>query len=156
MASILALGAVLKAGSLDAEATYGLGESLETIGIATGIGTALGLSTIAFYETPTRHMGNALVGAGAGLLVGLGVAAYLMATSPDDEGINPEELLPPENKPKDLGKDPKKDPMKADKKKGAVLKSRKPLYASVPVALALPTSARSEWAVALRVLELRF
>lgn len=158
MASILALGAAGKAGSLDAEASYELGDSLKTVGIATGIGTVLGLSTIAFYESPTSHMGNAFIGAGAGLLVGLGVASYLLATSSDEEEIDFEELLPPENKPKDLGKDPKKDPkkdpMKADKKKGANLKPRN--YPSVPVALTLPTTIQPGWAVALRVVELRF
>lgn len=155
MASLLALGLALKAASPVAEASYGLINALETVGIATGIGTTLGLSTIAFYDKPTSHMSNALIGAGAGMLVGLGVAAYLMATSPDEDEISPEELLIPEKKPVDEGKKPEKNPTKTDpKKKGARLSPRHQLYASVPVALGnvLP----GEWAVAMRVLELRF
>lgn len=150
----MAMGLLLNAVSPVAEASYGLGDSLETVGIATGIGTVLGLSTIAFYDKPTSHMSNALAGAGAGLLVGLGVAAYTMATSPEDDEISPEELLPPENKPT------KKEPAKTEKKKGALLpkqfKSRRQIAeVSVPATLGnvLPNE---KWLVALRVLELRF
>ena len=60
-----------------AEASYGVWDALETIGISTGIGTVLGLSTLAFYDSPSSHSQNVFMGAGAGLLVGLGVAAYL-------------------------------------------------------------------------------
>lgn len=158
VASFLALGLGLKAVSPAAEASYGLGDSLETVGIATGIGTVLGLSTIAFYDKPTSHMSNALVGAGAGLLVGLGVAAYMMATSPEGDDISPEELLPPENRPT------KKEPAKTDKKNGAHLlrqmKLRRQIAeASVPATLGnvLPNpSSQKGWLVAVRVLELRF
>lgn len=122
MASVVVMGTAVTASSLNAEASYGLGSALETVGIATGIGTALGLSTIAFYDEPTSHMKNALVGAGAGLIVGLGVASYLMAMSPEDDEISPEELLPPQTKPAESEKDPKKkDSTKTDKKKGAFL-----------------------------------
>lgn len=154
MASLMVLGLALKAASPVAEASYGLVDALETVGIATGIGTTLGLSTIAFYDKPTSHMSNALVGAGAGMLVGLGVAAYLMATSPDEDEINPEELIIPEKKP-DEGKKPEKNSTKTDpKKRGARFTPRHQLKTSVPVALgnALP----GEWVVAARVLELRF
>src|SRR5262249_48749014 len=140
MAHMVLLGAVLKAGSLEARASYGLGDALETVGISTGIGTALGLSTIAFYDQPTSHMKNALVGAGAGLIVGLGVAAYLMAASPESDDISPEELLPPDYKKKNDGSEklPNVDPTKAEKKRGAFLLNPrfKNLKTSVPVALA--------------------
>lgn len=84
-----------------AEAAYHWNDALGTVGIATGIGSVIGFSTIAFYDEPFSHMSNMLIGAGVGALVGLGVAAYLSANDTDDE-ISPDELLPPQktNNPK--------------------------------------------------------
>ena len=157
----LALGAVDKAACPNAEASYGLNEALGTIGIAAGIGTVMGLSTIAFYDSPFNHMGNALMGAGAGLIVGLGVAAYLLGNSSEDDEITPEELLPPENKPTDSGKKPAKDPAKPDaskkEKTSFLYPGSRQFLASVPATLALRTpTANSGWTVAVHVLELRF
>jgi hypothetical protein len=161
--SLLAIGSAGKVACPNAEASYGFTDALETIGIAAGIGTVMGLSTIAFYDTPTSHMGNALVGAGAGLLVGLGVAAYLFTTSPEDGGDLIDELLPPEKKPDDVPgnkKVPGKDPAKIDKKpKTSRYRLRTPVWASAPVLASVPVTLSHrppEWVVAFRVLELRF
>lgn len=155
---LMAAGIAEKAVCPNAEASsYGMYDALETIGIATGIGTAIGLSTIAFYDSPTAHMKNALMGAGAGLIVGLGVAAYLFVSGPEELEIDPEELLPPENKP-DAGKKPGKDQIKDLKKKGSSLRSFRHL-ASVPatsVQRDTYTPVTNGWVVALNVLELRF
>jgi hypothetical protein len=162
LAFLAASGVAVNTVIPSAEAAYGLNDALGTIGIAAGIGAVIGLSTIAFYDTPTAHLSNGLVGAGAGMIVGLGVAGYLMATSQDDE-ISPEELLPPENKPNGSGKTPGKDPAKSEKerrsffRRGTQVPSR--LLASVPATSAMrgrhERDARG-WAVAVRVLELRF
>lgn len=142
-------------------AAYGPWDALETVGISTGIGAVLGLSTISFYEKPTSHMKNAFVGAGLGAIVGIGVAAYLMATTPEQDEISPEEVLPPENRPG--GKDGEKQKegqttgavMPGASKLGRYRTSRRPGYrhlASIPVS----AMSRPEWSVALEVLELRF
>lgn len=150
VAVILALGSADKAFCPNAEASYGFTEALETIGIGAGIGGVLGLSTISFYSTPTSHLRNALVGAGAGLIVGLGVAAYLLANGPQSDEIDPEDVLPPENRPG-------KNPAKALKKTQGMLYDPKPLhsFASVPVTTS-QLALKPQLAVAVRVLELRF
>ncbi|MEW6056883.1 MAG: hypothetical protein AB1540_09735 [Bdellovibrionota bacterium] len=163
---LVALGIAGNAVCLNAEASYGLTDALETMGIATGIGTVLGLSTIAFYDEPSAHMGNALIGAGAGLIVGLGVAAYLFAESSDEQEIDPEELLPREKKSKDSDQKTKDQVEPGKPNKGAMLSPRRSkrfswgtnsnrFMASVPSTHAL-LAARSNWVVAVRVLELRF
>jgi hypothetical protein len=75
--------------SSNAEASYGTRDALGTIGIATGIGAVIGLSTLPFYSSPTAHFQNVLMGAGAGLVAGLGVAVYLLEKSSSDDEINP-------------------------------------------------------------------
>ncbi len=45
---------------------------LETMGTSIVIGTALGASTLPFYEQPLEHKNNILLGAAGGALVGLG------------------------------------------------------------------------------------
>lgn len=157
VALLAALGVVELVTIPSAEASYGFHDALETIGIAAGIGSVLGLSTIAFYEQPTAHLKNTLIGAGVGTVVGIGVAAYLMAASSESDEIDPEELLP-KKKPAVPGA-PGKDPLKSGKvdktwpqrfKLGAAR-----ILASVPATLAIRDSSLS-WAVAVPVLELRF
>ncbi len=46
---------------------------IETIGISTAVGTVLGASTLPFYSEPADHMVNLAIGAGAGLVTGLGI-----------------------------------------------------------------------------------
>lgn len=46
---------------------------IETIGISTAVGTVLGASTLPFYSQPTDHMVNLAIGAGIGLVTGLGI-----------------------------------------------------------------------------------
>lgn len=156
IAFITVSGVVFNAACPNAEASFGVNDALETMGIAAGIGAVIGASTIAFYESPGQHWGNALVGAGAGLVVGLGVVAYLMANASEDDEISPEELLPPENKP--TGKPFDKEPAKQEKKnKGSSLRPKhSTLLAMASVPATLATRGSSNWMVAVRVLELRF
>ncbi|MBI3542680.1 MAG: hypothetical protein HY075_05330 [Deltaproteobacteria bacterium] len=158
VAFCLALGVVENTACPNAEASYGVNDALSTIGISAGIGAVMGLSTIAFYDSPTKHLSNTLMGAGAGLIVGLGVAAYLLSKDAENDEINPEEVLPPENKPDGTGKNPDKAPAKSQKSGGGAY-LRKPgkavlAMASVPATLAMRDA--SNWAIAVRVLELRF
>ena len=74
-------------------ANYDTKDAAWTVGIATGAGAVLGLSTVSFYSDPSNHFGNIWVGAGLGLIVGVGVAAYLAAAQDSEEEIDPEELL---------------------------------------------------------------
>src|SRR5262245_34403182 len=119
-----ALGVAENVACPKAEASYGVNDALSTMGIAAGIGAVMGLSTIAFYESPTKHLSNTLMGAGAGLIVGLGVAAYLLSQSAESDEINPEEVLPPENKPDGTGKNPDKVPAKSQKSSGGAFLRR--------------------------------
>ena len=158
LAFLVVLGMADSIACPTAEASYGFNDALGTIGIGAGIGAVLGLSTISFYDTPTQHLGNALIGAGAGLIVGLGVAAYLLTSSADENEINPDELLPLENKPGGPGKMPGKNPGKALKNGQGVYNhplSTLELLASVPATFAV-RSQPNYWAVAVQVLELRF
>ncbi|MBI3556488.1 MAG: hypothetical protein HY074_09520 [Deltaproteobacteria bacterium] len=156
LAFFMVLGMAENIACSNAEAYYGFNDALGTIGIAAGIGAVMGLSTISFYDSPTKHLSNTLVGAGAGLIVGLGVAAYLMANAAESDEINPDELLPPENKPEAPGKTPGKDPAKSEKKAPTSIRSvpRSLLLASVPTTLMLRDS--TNWMIAFQVLELRF
>lgn len=156
VAVLLAWGVAENAFCLKAEASYGYNDALQTIGISAGIGTVVGLSTIAFYDSPTSHLSNALMGAGAGLVMGLGVAAYMLANASEDDEINPEEVLPPQNRPDDSGKTPGKDPSKTKSSGEYRMRPLRslPILASVPAALALRDTR--QWVVAVRVLELRF
>src|SRR5690606_10255011 len=46
-----------------------------------GVGGAiLGLSTLSFVEEPSEHMKNILVGGAVGIIVGVGLVAYMQAT----------------------------------------------------------------------------
>lgn len=52
------------------------GNFWETVGISTAVGTTLGLSTIPFYSEPSNHLVNVGIGAGIGLVFGLGILTY--------------------------------------------------------------------------------
>lgn len=43
-------------------------------------GAVLGLSTLSFVEEPSEHMKNILVGGAIGIIVGVGLVAYMQAT----------------------------------------------------------------------------
>lgn len=154
---LLALGVVSPTVCPNAEASYGWLDGLETIGISAGIGTVLGLSTIAFYDSPTSHIKNAFVGLGAGAIVGLGVAAYLLSTSSDDDEISPEEVLPPENRPNTKKPKVPENSGKSGKKPQTSIRfgGIPILFASAPVTQ-INHAQGPQWAVAMRVLELRF
>lgn len=158
-AFLIAWGMAYTAMAPNAEASLSGKDALVTIGISAGIGTVLGLSTIAFYDAPTDHLRNALVGAGAGLIVGLGVTVYLLAQSAQEDEINPEELLPPENKPnapaKKSGKESSKSNRQSFRSRPSAVLLAQSCLPSVPVT---PPQRRlpSEWMLALPVLELRF
>jgi hypothetical protein len=155
------------------KAAYETSDALETLGISVGVGSVLGLSTIGFYGQPHKHLGNVFIGAGAGLLVGLGIVAYMLTTSPKDDAIRPEELIRPKPQtPKESGKDTEKD-MKDGKpseaKKDKVTEAIRPRNfflsqrTSVPAisqanlpALGGISSLAGEWVFAWNVLELRF
>ena len=46
------------------------------MGISIAVGTVLGASTLPFYEQPSDHYSNMLIGAAAGAAVGLGILIY--------------------------------------------------------------------------------
>ncbi len=141
-----------------AHAAYGVQDALVTIGVATGIGTVLGLSTIAFYENPPAHLSNAAIGAGVGFIVGLGVATYLLVhTSEQDEFVDELVVPPAEEKPSD--EKPAKEPITPGKKTKRKSSSRfypPQFLASIPTTLTQPRTHLSEWLVAVKVMELRF
>ena len=80
-----ALGFVLGSAETSAHADSKWKDALITVGIGTAAGSALGLSTIPFYGYPEDHLGNVLIGAGVGLVAGIGVAIYLL-TTPENGG----------------------------------------------------------------------
>lgn len=62
-------------------------ETLIDIGVVAGIGGAgaiLGLSTLPFYEKPSDHMRNILMGGAIGIIVGVGLVAFNQATKSKD------------------------------------------------------------------------
>lgn len=143
-----------------AQASYGFTDALGTVGIAAGIGTVMGLSTIAFYDSPTSHMRNVLIGAGAGLLVGIGVAAYLMTNSDDGNEIDPEELIRPKKQDSKKPVDKKSTQETKSIESKAKIAWHKSKWSSVSEALPQPVLAFSpdarEWIVGVQVLKLRF
>lgn len=82
-----------------AKAAYRAEDALTTIAVSTGIGGVIGLSTLPFYSTPTSHMSNVVMGAGAGLLLGIGIAAYQFSQDEESTAIDPDEILIPPAKP---------------------------------------------------------
>ena len=141
------------------DASYKWNDALETVGIATGIGSVIGFSTTAFYDEPFSHMGNMLVGAGVGMIVGLGVAAYLTA-SDDDPEISPEEFLPPVKKsvdPKQMEKDPKNSLRNGYyKPRLRQYELAVPSLGTTAHSLSSMAYAQRGWSVAAKVVELRF
>ncbi len=172
---LVALFSSLSSGSSEAHADYGFLDAFETIGISTGIGTVLGLSTLPFYDSPP--LSNVYIGAGIGLLVGLGTSAYLWATSSDEiDEIGYDELIVPKEIKKEDDSKKKSNDSKTKSGKGAQLlprgafkratyaKTRK-AFKSQPHTLVSATLAqasssllysKSDWAIAVKVLELRF
>lgn len=64
---------------------HGRGSSiLETVGISTAVGLVLGASTLPFYEQPGDHVTNVLLGAGLGLLAGIGIRIFAPQGYKDD------------------------------------------------------------------------
>jgi hypothetical protein len=52
---------------------------------AAGLGGAvLGLSTLSFYDTPSKHISNIWTGAAIGVIMGVIVVAYISATKNSD------------------------------------------------------------------------
>lgn len=49
---------------------------LKTMGISISVGTVLGASTLPFYDQPGTHLSNLVIGASAGLVLGLGIALF--------------------------------------------------------------------------------
>ena len=80
------------------ESTY-FEDSFRDISIvgATAIGGAvLGLSTLSFVEEPGDHLKNILVGSAVGIIIGVGLVAYMAATK--NKGIIEEgSILNPNN-----------------------------------------------------------
>ncbi len=152
------------------QAAYGAMDALTTVGISAGAGAILGLSTIAFYQRPGEHMNNVVIGAAIGVIVGVGIAAYLMS------GLNQEDVLDPDDEviviPKEENKKPEDSSKDSDKKKGAsrsrlrknmrepVMAGNLSLFSSSSMELAqLPqvgVGSTGEFLVGMQVLELRF
>ena len=64
------------------------------VGGAGAAGAILGLSTLSFVEKPGDHLKNVVAGAAIGIIVGVGVVAYLQATKSHDiynQGNNSED-----------------------------------------------------------------
>ncbi len=62
-------------------------ESMRDISIVGGCtlgGAILGLSTLSFVESPGRHLKNIMVGGALGVIVGVGIVAYLQANKSRD------------------------------------------------------------------------
>lgn len=58
-------------------------ETLNDLIIVTSSGFAgaiLGLSTLSFYEHPSDHMRNVIVGGATGIIIGVGIVAFTRAT----------------------------------------------------------------------------
>lgn len=153
------------------QAAYGAMDALTTVGISAGAGAVLGLSTLAFYQKPGEHMNNIVIGAAVGVIVGVGVAAYLMSglgqedvLDPDEELIvvpKQEELKKPDDSSKDSDKKKgssgrnfiKKSPGKVFAKNLSLFSSSSMELAQLPQIGVLPSG---EVLVGMQVLELRF
>ncbi len=60
------------------------GETIRDVSIisAVGVGGAiLGLSTLSFVDEPKEHLNNIVIGGALGIIVGVGIVAWLQATS---------------------------------------------------------------------------
>lgn len=60
-------------------------------------GAVLGLSTLSFVEEPSEHLKNVLVGGAIGIIVGVGIVAYIQATKSEtiykqNASLNPQQF----------------------------------------------------------------
>ena len=139
-------------------------DALTAVGISTGAGALLGLSTTAFYAQPGDHLKNVLVGGAVGMIVGVGIAAYMLTMDQDNEQIDPDELLiplePEDSRKSDPNSDSSKDKKPGDKTNGTQLRplrSHKLAFDQISVhetTRLLP--ATKGWNVAMNLVELRF
>lgn len=71
----------------DASSDDILGQSMGDLMIVGGTaagGAILGLSTLSFVEEPSKHLKNVIAGLAIGIIVGVGVVAYMQATKSHD------------------------------------------------------------------------
>ena len=103
----IAFSLMLVVFSQDAFAKRTFSDALGTVGLSTGAGTILGLSTLPFYPKPFDHTSNILVGAGVGFIVGIGLATYFhLSDNSDRNKIDYDQFVIPK-KPKIDPKAPK-------------------------------------------------
>ena len=50
------------------------------VGATTALGALIGASTLSFVDKPKRHLKKVVVGGSIGVIIGVGVVAYLQAT----------------------------------------------------------------------------
>lgn len=140
-----------------AKASYSFMDGLKTVGIATGTGIVLGLSTLPFYDKPPAS--NIILGGGVGLIVGVGLAAYFMSTSSDEvEDIGYDELIIPKKVDEESKKPIKENSpsVKPEKKSPRGQQTPGAQLGSTSVLATLVQRQPQQWVVALEVLELRF
>lgn len=58
---------------------------LTLVAVAGLSGAVLGLSTLSFVDEPSEHLDNIVVGGALGIIVGVGVVAYLQAVKSEDK-----------------------------------------------------------------------
>lgn len=60
-----------------------IADTMKNVWIVAGVGAAgavLGLSTLSFVDEPSEHLKNIVTGAAIGIIVGVGIVAYLQGT----------------------------------------------------------------------------
>lgn len=71
---------------------------LMIVGVVGAGGAILGLSTLSFYDEPSKHYKNILIGGAIGIIIGVGIVVFNQATS-KKESFDEASLLTPESTP---------------------------------------------------------
>jgi hypothetical protein len=147
----------------EAKAGFTSSDAFITVGLSTASGAVLGLSTTAFYSNPSEHFGNVLIGAGLGLIVGVGISSYLAMNEDSQDEIDPDEILLKQEKKELKEKDKGEDVPSNDSKKNSMRKVEKLKHISANNSIYQnswyfnPSILRTkEFVISAKILELRF
>lgn len=82
-AALLGRGSSLYAATAEATEASIMDDSLRDISVVLGagaVGAILGLSTLSFVNSPSKHLKNVAVGGAVGIVIGVGVVIFSQAT----------------------------------------------------------------------------
>ncbi len=108
---------------------------ITTSAYGTMAGAITGIGSLAFYESPSKHLNNVAMGASLGLYVGILMGTYMIYLTPDEKAkANAAPATPndnPLNVPEEKNSDEESDGAEAEQK--SKMEINKVIYAMSPI-----------------------